>query len=54
VVLFHWLTAEIPSMWKPFCLFDLVFLILFVWAYLSLRESPHRKESADHGIQPTT
>ena len=32
VVLFHWLTEGLPGMWKPFCLFDLVFLALFVWA----------------------
>lgn len=37
VVLFHWLTAGVPGMWKPFCLFDLVFLILFVWAWVALR-----------------
>ncbi len=33
VVLFHWIIAGIPDMWKPFCLFDLVFLVLFVWAW---------------------
>lgn len=37
VVLFHWLTAGIPGMWKPFCLLDLVFLIFFVWAWTVLR-----------------
>ena len=36
VVLFHWLTAGIPGMWKPFCLFDLVFLVLFAWAWTVL------------------
>jgi preprotein translocase subunit SecY len=38
VVLFHWLTAGIPDMWKPFCLFDLVFLIVFAWAWTALRK----------------
>ena len=37
VVLYHWLTAGIPGMWKPFCVIDLVFLILFVWAWAALR-----------------
>ena len=37
VVLFHWLTAGIPYMWKPFCILDLGFLILFVWAWAVLR-----------------
>ena len=36
VVLFHWLTAGIPGMWKPFCLIDIAFLILFVWAWAEL------------------
>jgi len=36
VVLFHWLTAGIPGMWKPLCLVDLVFLIFFVWAWVVL------------------
>ena len=34
---FHWLTTGLPSMWKPFIFYDLVFLALFVWAYVSLR-----------------
>ena len=32
VVLFHWVSTGIPNMWKPFCLFDLIFLVLFFWA----------------------
>lgn len=36
VVLFHWLTAGIPAMWKPFCIFDVVFLVLFAWAWTVL------------------
>jgi hypothetical protein len=39
VVFFHWFTAEIPFMWRPFALLDLIFLVFFVWAYASLRES---------------
>lgn len=44
VVCYHWFTAGIPAMWKPFVFYDLVFLGLFAWAYVSLRNSekkPH-------------
>ena len=44
VVLFHWLTSGIPGMWKPFCLFDLVFLILFVWAWAVLHGKKTQNE----------
>ena len=44
VVLFHWLTAGIPGMWKPFCLFDLVFLILFIRAWAMLRGEKTQNE----------
>jgi len=37
VVLYHWASAGIPGMWKPFFWFDLVFLILFVVAYQQLK-----------------
>lgn len=33
VVLFHWLTAGLPNLWKPFCIVDLVFLLLFAYAW---------------------
>ncbi len=32
-VLFHWLGAGLPALWKPFCLADLAFLVLFAWAW---------------------
>jgi hypothetical protein len=44
VVFFHWFTGGIPGMWKPFCIFDLIFLILFVLAYMALREEKNKKE----------
>ena len=44
VVLFHWLTGGIPGMWKPFCLFDFVFLILFAWAWTVLRKERTQNE----------
>jgi hypothetical protein len=36
VVFYYWLRTGIPSMWKPFAIFDLVFLVFFIWAYTSL------------------
>ncbi len=42
-VLYYWLTATIPSMWKPFVIYDLIFLILFVWAYQSLSSAEAQK-----------
>ena len=42
---YHWLTAGLPAMWKPFIFYDLVFLALFVWAYASLRTSNQLKGS---------
>ena len=33
VAIWHWATAGIPGMWKPFAITDLVFGVLFVWAY---------------------
>lgn len=44
VVLFHWFTAGLPNMWKPFCVADLVFLILFAWAWLAAREGVPEKK----------
>jgi hypothetical protein len=39
VTFYHWFSAGIPSMWKPFTIADLAFLVLFVWAYRSLGTS---------------
>jgi hypothetical protein len=36
VTCFHWFTAGIPDMWKPFTIIDLIFIVLFVWAYRSI------------------
>lgn len=36
VVTFYWFTTGIPDMWKPFCIFDLVFLVFFVRAWTVL------------------
>ncbi len=45
VICFHWFTGGIPSMWKPFIFYDLIFLGLFAWAYVSLRD-PKKKQHA--------
>jgi hypothetical protein len=44
VVLFHWLDAGIPNMWKPFCVLDLIFLIFFVRAWAALRGEQAQSE----------
>ena len=36
LVFFHWFTNGIPMMWIPFAFFDLIFIGLFIWAYISL------------------
>ena len=44
VILFYWFTTGLPGMWKPFCIFDLVFLIAFAWAWAVLRHEKTEKE----------
>ena len=36
VVFYHWFGAGIPYIWKPFAVCDLVFIALFVAAYVAL------------------
>ena len=44
VVLFHWFTAGVPDMWKPFCIADLIFLVCFAWALKAIgKELPERE-----------
>lgn len=45
VVSFHWLFHGLPGMWKPFCIYDLLFLIAFAWAWAALRkeETPNEQ-----------
>jgi len=45
VICFYWFTTGIPSMWKPFVFYDLIFLGLFAWAYASTGAS-QKTESA--------
>lgn len=37
VVFYYWTTSTIPNMWKPFAIFDLAFVILFVLVYRTLK-----------------
>ncbi|MEX0777826.1 MAG: hypothetical protein WD042_19160 [Phycisphaeraceae bacterium] len=43
VVSSHWLTTNVPAMWKPFVVADVLFAVLFLWAYLALGKSPITK-----------
>ncbi len=36
VVIYYWLTAGLPWVWKPFAVADIVFFALFAWAYTRL------------------
>jgi hypothetical protein len=40
VAFYHWFTVGIPRMWQPFAVIDMLFLILFVWAYTALAKQP--------------
>ena len=46
VVFLHWFDGGIPVMWKPFAIFDLMFLVLFALAFAALgkpsAEEPRR------------
>lgn len=33
----YWMSADIPAIWKPFAIIDVVMAGLFVWAYLALK-----------------
>lgn len=36
VVFWHWASAGLPDLWKPWAFADLAFLLLFVWAWSHL------------------
>jgi hypothetical protein len=38
VAFYHWFTAGIPYIWKPFAIADLAFLVVFIWAYSALKK----------------
>lgn len=40
----YWSQTDIPWIWKPFAIADLVMLVLFVWAYVVLGKQPQSVE----------
>jgi len=38
VVLWYWISSPLPNMWKPFAVIDVIFGILFLWSYVSIRK----------------
>ncbi len=42
VVGYHWAAGDLPSIWKPFVVFDLIFFVLFLLAWISLRKDAGR------------
>ncbi len=38
IVFAYWFSSGIPGMWKPWAIIDLVFLVLFVVAFIQLRK----------------
>ncbi|MBN1521191.1 MAG: hypothetical protein JW928_01555 [Candidatus Aureabacteria bacterium] len=44
VVFWHWFTAGIPGMWKPFAVIDIIMGILFFLAYLQLGKEELQNE----------
>ncbi len=32
----YWASTDIPIIWKPFAVIDMVMLVLFVWSYVTL------------------
>lgn len=41
VVFFYWFTSGIPVIWKPFAIFDLGFMLLFLWSWKVLCGKEH-------------
>jgi hypothetical protein len=52
----HWFTAGIPGLWKPFAVIDLVMAVLFAWSYRALGEGPggasSRSDPSTATLQP--
>ena len=36
IVFYYWFTSGIPAMWKPFAICDVIFLVCFIIAFLSI------------------
>jgi hypothetical protein len=39
IIFGYWFTRGLPNMWKPFAVIDIVFAVLFLWAYAVLRRA---------------
>ena len=37
VVFFYWIAQNLPFIWKPFAVLDVLFLIAFIWAYKAIK-----------------
>ena len=37
LVFWYWLFADIPVIWKPFAIADLLFIVAFSWCYYQMR-----------------
>jgi hypothetical protein len=37
LVFWYWLMSDIPNMWKPFAIADLLFMICFIWVYYKIK-----------------
>ena len=35
ICFYYWIKEGVPNLWKPFAIADLLFLLLFAWAYRS-------------------
>jgi hypothetical protein len=44
VVFGYWFIRGLPDMWKPFAIIDMVFAVLFIWAYYVLRRTVYSKD----------
>ena len=45
VVLFHWIATDLPFIWKPFFVADILFLFAFVWAQRALSAKVPQEEA---------
>ena len=40
IILWHWTSGELQAwIWKPFCIFDIIFLVLFVYTWRATGKS---------------
>lgn len=40
ITFWYWLVGELPTMWKPFAIFDLIFAVLFYMAFRAIPQDP--------------